>query len=521
MSKGLIERLLTVEAEEPPSNAARDARSQLPDPTLHERVRLYLRAVHGTRDFRDEEYSSARNLILNEMADEIAKKTEYKEPPPGPFNLEEQSPGLSDIPIPQVLLNAMAAQIAEKTGYKLEEQRSDIADIFDASQTQAYAARKLSAPQKAPPSSMSPSMRVDTSKNRFALEEIEFPKEIEFAGRPARPSLNFSLRTIGPLSIVICVAAIVMVGAGTLALFRNHVSDSSLAGLDKFQGQEVAVDFSQKQLESGSSTPAPRLPNVPDYGTSTATLATSTGAAEPRSRATLAGAEQPVDVVAAARTGAGNTSAPADASSPPGPVPSAAPSAQPLPTSAANVALPEPPAPKPPITTTSPETTPPVSTGSASTGSATTSATPALKKPADTTHAKPSAVTSTDEQQGTQIAKLSKPAAKAGRTTVAKAEPVNAEAAVASASNAAAGSGLAGAFAQVASSQSESNARATLARLQKQFPNELRGGAVHRADLGSKGIYYRVQVGPVSREAADKICERLKANGAQCIRTGG
>ncbi|MBV8185547.1 MAG: SPOR domain-containing protein, partial [Hyphomicrobiales bacterium] len=77
------------------------------------------------------------------------------------------------------------------------------------------------------------------------------------------------------------------------------------------------------------------------------------------------------------------------------------------------------------------------------------------------------------------------------------------------------------AFAQVASSQSESDARATLARLQKQFPGELGGGAIHRADLGSKGIYYRVQVGPVSREAADKICTQLKASGAQCIRTGG
>ena len=142
MSKGLIERLLTVEAEEPASNATRDARSQLPDPTLDERVRLYLRAVHGTRDFGDEEYSSARNLILNEMAGEIAEKTGY--------NLEKQPPGRADIPIPQVLLNEMADEIAKKTGYHLEEQRSDIADIFDASQTQAYAARELSAPQKAP-----------------------------------------------------------------------------------------------------------------------------------------------------------------------------------------------------------------------------------------------------------------------------------------------------------------------------------------------------------------------------------
>jgi hypothetical protein len=107
-----------------------------------------------------------------------------------------------------------------------------------------------------------------------------------------------------------------------------------------------------------------------------------------------------------------------------------------------------------------------------------------------------------------------------GRTTIARAEPVNPETA-ASASDTAASAVSHGAFAQVASSQSESDARATLARLQKQFPNELGAGAIHRADLGSKGIYYRVQVGPLSREAADKICTQIKAGGAQCIRTGG
>ncbi len=351
---------------------------------------------------------------------------------------------------------------------------------------------------------------------------------------------------------------------------------------------------------------------------------TALGAADPSgkpSQVVLAGAEQPVDVVAAAKAaqprdpvaaqppagsgivilsgqGAGNASASAS----PGPAPSAAPSTQPMPTAAANVALPEPPQPaaqtsgfgtlhrvstvavkpdgtivpnskpkveakldvkpdprneakpevkadaapaaaKPPMTVASAETTPP-----ANAASATTSATPAAKKPADATHAKPSAVVAADDQQGTQSTKPSKPAAKPakpkpaetasaaqqggtgaplsitpqnkGRTTIARAEPVNPETA-ASASDTAASAASHGAFAQVASSQSESDARATLARLQKQFPNELGAGAIHRADLGSKGIYYRVQVGPLSREAADKICTQIKAGGAQCIRTGG
>jgi hypothetical protein len=44
----------------------------LPILTLDERVALYLRAVHGNRDFSDEERSNARNILLNSMAAQIA-----------------------------------------------------------------------------------------------------------------------------------------------------------------------------------------------------------------------------------------------------------------------------------------------------------------------------------------------------------------------------------------------------------------------------------------------------------------
>jgi hypothetical protein len=44
----------------------------LPIPTLDERATLYLRAVHGNRDFTEEERSNARNVLLNSMAAEIA-----------------------------------------------------------------------------------------------------------------------------------------------------------------------------------------------------------------------------------------------------------------------------------------------------------------------------------------------------------------------------------------------------------------------------------------------------------------
>lgn len=41
---------------------------------------------------------------------------------------------------------------------------------------------------------------------------------------------------------------------------------------------------------------------------------------------------------------------------------------------------------------------------------------------------------------------------------------------------------------------------------------------IQRADLGAKGVYYRLQVGPFSsKEDATAYCNRLKANGQDCI----
>jgi hypothetical protein len=70
---------------------------------------------------------------------------------------------------------------------------------------------------------------------------------------------------------------------------------------------------------------------------------------------------------------------------------------------------------------------------------------------------------------------------------------------------------------RLASSLRESDARLTLSQLQKEFPGTLQGGSVTRDNLGSYGVFYRVRVGPMSREAADKICSRLRAAGHKCV----
>ena len=70
---------------------------------------------------------------------------------------------------------------------------------------------------------------------------------------------------------------------------------------------------------------------------------------------------------------------------------------------------------------------------------------------------------------------------------------------------------------QLGSSLSESEALATLSRLKKQFPDALRGGSVRRAQGTDNGVFYRVQAGPLSRDAAENACSRLREGGENCI----
>jgi SPOR domain len=60
---------LALEANEGQANVRDDV---LPVPTLDERVSLYLQAVHGNREFTDQERSNARHVLLDSMAAEIA-----------------------------------------------------------------------------------------------------------------------------------------------------------------------------------------------------------------------------------------------------------------------------------------------------------------------------------------------------------------------------------------------------------------------------------------------------------------
>jgi cell division protein FtsN len=73
---------------------------------------------------------------------------------------------------------------------------------------------------------------------------------------------------------------------------------------------------------------------------------------------------------------------------------------------------------------------------------------------------------------------------------------------------------------QVSSQKSESDAEASYRSIQSKYSGVLSGQphSVRRADLGTKGVYYRAMVGPyASREQAVQLCSSLKAAGGDCV----
>jgi len=73
---------------------------------------------------------------------------------------------------------------------------------------------------------------------------------------------------------------------------------------------------------------------------------------------------------------------------------------------------------------------------------------------------------------------------------------------------------------QLAALKTEADANSAWKRLAAKYPDILGSLAPHleKADLGTKGIYYRVQAGPFTdKNTARDICAKLKALGQQCL----
>ena len=73
---------------------------------------------------------------------------------------------------------------------------------------------------------------------------------------------------------------------------------------------------------------------------------------------------------------------------------------------------------------------------------------------------------------------------------------------------------------QLSSQKSEAEAQSSFRNLQAKFPNELGDlqPIIRRADLGSKGVFYRTLVGPfATAQEASQFCATYKAAGGQCV----
>lgn len=76
-------------------------------------------------------------------------------------------------------------------------------------------------------------------------------------------------------------------------------------------------------------------------------------------------------------------------------------------------------------------------------------------------------------------------------------------------------------YIQLATVKTEADARAAYARLRDSFPALVAGvgSAYPSVDLGSRGVFTRVQIGPLSKAEANKRCAdyRAKAGGGTCL----
>lgn len=84
-------------------------------------------------------------------------------------------------------------------------------------------------------------------------------------------------------------------------------------------------------------------------------------------------------------------------------------------------------------------------------------------------------------------------------------------------------SGGAAAYVQLSAQLTEADARAAVRRAQSRWGSLFNGGQliVQRADLGAKGIRYRVRLPTSSLQQATQICASIKADGGDCYATNG
>jgi cell division septation protein DedD len=78
--------------------------------------------------------------------------------------------------------------------------------------------------------------------------------------------------------------------------------------------------------------------------------------------------------------------------------------------------------------------------------------------------------------------------------------------------------GAGGYVVQLAAFRDEASARESFRKLQGKYPSLAGLGAdIQRADLGDKGIYYRLRAGYLSKPEAQTLCAELEGKGQACF----
>jgi hypothetical protein len=146
---------------------------------------------------------------------------------------------------------------------------------------------------------------------------------------------------------------------------------------------------------------------------------------------------------------------------------------------------------------------------------------PAQTQPVQTAQAQSQpAQTQPSAAQSTQPIALAAPSAAPATVTPPPAAPAPQQVATAPATPTATQPAPTGDFVvQLASLRSPEQAQATFNTLQGRFGSILTGFTpdIQRADLGERGIYHRLRVGPMDRASANSLCQRYQAAGGDCI----
>jgi hypothetical protein len=223
MTKGPIGRILPpgTAGTEPPDHAADQPRL----PTLDERASLFLRAVHGERDFTDQEHSDARDRLLDEMANRIAAG-------PGTRARDPDLPGLPEVTGRHPTDVAASARIARDDMGRAAHARRTMYSAREETPASARrsALRPIPDPQSVPSDASQLPGHVDVGPSFARIDLSQSHPRTRLGAELRRPTI--AKRRIFAAAAAIAASVLVVVGAyrfAWLPVIQPTTPDSGVA----------------------------------------------------------------------------------------------------------------------------------------------------------------------------------------------------------------------------------------------------------------------------------------------------